>query len=80
MENIKLTKFYEEPKQKYKLISVVLFRLETSYKDSNKYYNGLNLLINNFQKYFPNFYLRIYYDTSVINNFEDKHKNDTIKL
>ena len=69
MEDIKLTKYYEEPEGKYKLISVVLFRLDISYKNPKKYYDGIKLLINDYHKYFPNFYLRIYYDSSVIDNF-----------
>ncbi len=59
---------------------MVIFRLEISYKNTKKYYDGMKILINEYQKYFPNFYLRIYYDSSVTDNYEEKHKNYTLQL
>ncbi len=78
MNLIKLDKQYTEPTEKYNLLSVCVFRLKNSYKKTQIYSKGLSLLINNFEKLFPeNFYLRIYYDTSVLDNNDDNMIEDT---
>jgi hypothetical protein len=64
--DIKCTKSYIEPKNKYNIVSVVVFRLKDNYKSSMQYYNGLKILIEKFPKLLKNFYLRIYYDDSII--------------
>lgn len=68
MEYIKLTKEYIEPTGTYNIISCVVFRLPKSYKNESMYYKGLKVLIDIFRKIFTDFYLRIYYDDSVLNN------------
>ncbi len=80
MEYFKLSNEFIEPKDSYNIISVSLFRLKNSYKNSNIYYEGLNLLVNNFPKILPNFYLRIYYDTSVLENDDENMIDDTKNL
>lgn len=76
----KLTRFYDEPKHKYNLITTVIFFSNTiSYKvDKNKsspyhiYFTGLNNNINDFYKYFDyNFYYRIYFDNSILKKIID---------
>jgi len=68
MDYIKLIPEYNEPAFKYNIISGVLFRMPIGYKNELKYYGGLQLLVKIFRKLFPNFYLRLYYDDSVLNN------------
>ncbi len=68
MDYIKLIPEYIEPEYKYNIVSCVLFRLPKVYKNELKYYNGLKLLVDIFPKIFPKFYLRLYYDESVLNN------------
>lgn len=65
MDNFILTKHYTEPSNTYNLVSVVLFKLSVEYKSFEKYLNGLQLFVDNFETHFPNFYLRIYYDDSI---------------
>ena len=45
---------------------ICVFRMPDPYKDETIYINGLNLMLDNFQKVAPNSILRIYYDDSVI--------------
>jgi len=73
---IKFYKEFKEPIENYNIISCSIFRLIDNYKNENMYTNGLNLLINKFQTLFPNFYLRIYYDKSVLDyTTQNKIKN-----
>jgi hypothetical protein len=72
---IKLYPEFEEPLTSYNLISCTVFRMITSYKEEFKYSDGLRILFENFKSYFPTFYLRIYYDNSVLSN---KNSNSTI--
>lgn len=73
-------RFYTEPVKPYNVISMSLFQLENSYKNNDIYYNGLNYIINNFKKYYPDMYIRLYIDDSVINPiFKKKETNDYIK-
>ena len=65
MNEFILTKYYTEPTEKYNLISTVIFKLKNSYKSFNHYLDGLELLLDDFQKHFPDFYLRLYYDDSI---------------
>jgi hypothetical protein len=80
MDNIILTPRFIEPKDKYNILSVVLFCLKKSYKNQDKYFNGLKGIVENVHKIFPTFYLRIYYDKSVITpTHEDENLNNYIK-
>jgi len=75
---------YEEYKEiinkKYNVISVSVFRLENNYKNEFVYTNGLELLLNKFEKYFPDFYLRVYYDNSVLDYDTPNKKDMTLKI
>lgn len=66
MNDFIITKYYTEPTEKYNLISTVIFKLKNSYKSFNHYLNGLEFMIDNFQTHFPGFYLRLYYDDSIV--------------
>jgi hypothetical protein len=63
---IKFNKEFIEPDDKYNIISCSVFRLIDNYKNENIYTYGLYKLLNNFEKYYQNFYLRVYYDNSVL--------------
>ena len=63
---IKFKKYYTEPNYKYNIVSCCIFLLEKSYKDVYIYYNGLVNIVKNFKKLLPNYYLRIYFDESII--------------
>jgi hypothetical protein len=65
MDTIHLKKYYTEPKEKYNVISVCVFRIINNYRPTYEYYNGLKNLFYTFKKYFPDFYLRVYYDKSI---------------
>jgi hypothetical protein len=81
MNFIELHNEFIEPDFKYNLFSVCVFRLKDKYKESYMYYNGLGVIINNFEKIFPNdYYLRIYYDTSVLDNNDPEMIEDTNKI
>ncbi len=75
MNRVIIKKYYEEPAEKYNIISVCVFRMEKNYKPTTKYYDGLKNLVNIVPELFPDFYLRIYFDASII---ETKHKNAEI--
>lgn len=88
IKNLKLKKYYNEPGNKYNLVSTALFRLKDNYKKMTKYHDLLVNLVDNFDKYFQNingyeFYLRIYFDRSLIkksgNNIIDE-EIDTLWL
>lgn len=66
MDRIQVKKYYEEPRYRYNLISVCVFRIMNSYKETTKYYYGLQTLIKLFPIYFPDFYLRIYHDKTIM--------------
>ncbi|QKF94751.1 hypothetical protein QKU48_gp1293 [Fadolivirus algeromassiliense] len=75
MNNIKLTKYYKEPNNKYDVVSVVAFRLKDNYKSSMIYYTGLKRLVEMMPKHLSGIYLRIYYDDSII---KPQHNNRDI--
>jgi hypothetical protein len=72
------------PPKEYKIISVVFFYKENSYKKENIYLDGLKYIINKFRIIFPNFRLRIYHDNTthnIIKNLINSSKNkDEIEL
>jgi hypothetical protein len=68
MDYIKLFPEYKEPTHKYNVLSCVVFRMPIGYKNELKYFNGLDLLTKILKQLFPYFYLRLYYDESVLNN------------
>jgi hypothetical protein len=71
-------KEFDEPKEDYNIISCTLFRMKDGYKNELKYYDGLKLFIENFQKFLPNFYFRLYYDDSVL-DYETPTKIENTK-
>jgi hypothetical protein len=75
MDTIKLTKYYDEPKEKYNIISVVVFKLRNSYKSVKIYLDGLKKLVKEVPKKFKGYYLRVYFDDSIIT---PEHGNKTI--
>lgn len=79
---VELKKEYEKPTTNYNIVSCCVFRMSGPYKDSVKYYyNGLKTISSNFKKYIPNFYLRIYYDESVISTkHEDERINQEVSI
>jgi hypothetical protein len=60
---------------KYNVISASIFRLEYNYKSVDKYYMGLKMIENSFQTLFPDFYLFLFYDLSIISPI---HKSELI--
>lgn len=71
---MQFTKHYKEPTDKYNLIVCSAFLLESGYKNDYIYYNGLKNLIYDTMKYYPKYYLRIYFDKSIINEKDDRCK------
>ena len=65
MDKIIFKKEYKEPRHRYNILSVCLFIMKKSYKTNNVYVEGLEYTLRNFEKVLPNFYLRIYYDSSI---------------
>lgn len=63
---IKFTNYFNEPSSKYDIVSCCIFLLEQNYKDIYIYYNGLVSIIKNFRRLLPNYYLRIYFDDSLL--------------
>lgn len=59
-------KEYEEPEYDYNVISCTIFRMKNGYKNEYKYYEGLKLFVESFERYLPDFYFRLYYDDSVL--------------
>lgn len=61
-------------------ISTVVYRLNTAYKKTSRYYNGIKRLADIVPKFFPNYYLYIFYDDSVVQpKHKDKKINEEIK-
>jgi hypothetical protein len=78
MKIIELQNLYEEPDKIYNVFSTVIFRLEDPYRESINYYNGLKKIVNLFPETFPGDYLRIYFDTSITDNFiSEQQKEET---
>ena len=57
---------FSEPSERYNIISCTYFRMKTGYKNEYKYYKGLESLVDLFETQMPNFYLRLYYDDSIL--------------
>ena len=80
MNKSNFTKFYTEPKEKYNIVSTVIFRLKNNYKPFIEYYNGLKFLVDNLPSILPDFYLRLYYDDTIsIPNSTNEKVNEEIK-
>ena len=80
LKNLTLAKYYDEPNNKYNIISVSVFRLATNYKPMFLYYSGLRKLIDITPQYFEGYYLRIYFDDSIIKpNYDNDEINNEIK-
>ncbi len=77
---IKYYKEFIEPNDKYNIISCSVFRLIDNYKNEYMYTTGLNRLLNQFELKFPNYYLRIYYDNSVLDYHTQNKKKNTYKI
>ena len=78
-KNLKLYKYYKEPINEYNIVSTVLFRLKDNYKSMSNYYEKIMKLVDNFYDFFPKtFYLRIYFDNSIIIKSGNKLIDDEI--
>lgn len=71
---------FVEPKEKYNIISCSIFRMIDNYKNEYAYINGMHRLLNQFETKFPDYYLRIYYDNSVLDYKTPKKIENTKKL
>ena len=79
MAKLKLYKYYDEPIGNYNIVSTVLFRLEDNYKSMSNYYQKIMKLVDNFYDFFPRtFYLRIYFDNSIVIKSGNKLIDDEI--
>lgn len=65
MDSIVFRKEYIEPKTPYNIMSVCVFQMKKSYKNSYAYISGLKSTIDNLSRVLPGFYLRVYYDNSI---------------
>ena len=73
LENLKIKKYYTEPLDEYNLVSTVIFRLEDNYKEMSLYYKQLEYLVEHFFDFFPkDYYLRLYFDNSIIKKSGNK--------
>jgi hypothetical protein len=83
LDKIKFKKFYTEPSNEYNIFSTVIFRTyESGHRQSLYYYNKLLSLIEHFNVMFPTFYLRIYYDKSIVthkNVDNEEHKKENVE-
>jgi hypothetical protein len=79
MENLKITKYYIEPIEPYNIISVAAFLLKDSYKNIDKYYDGLKTIAMLITTIFPDYYLRIYYDDSLVKFIHNTKINAYVK-
>ncbi len=59
---------YVAPSQPYNIMSVCVFQMKKSYKKIDTYVYGLKYTADTLPKVLPNFYLRVYYDQSILNN------------
>lgn len=86
MNNIVFDKQYKEPSTSYNIVSVCAFVMKKGYKNNDIYSNGLKYTINNFSRFLPDFFLRIYYDSSVeqdgnfMSVLKDAKKNKKVQL
>ena len=71
--------FIEPPEESYNIISCAVFRLRNNYKTEKIYSDGLNRLFIYFQKHYPDYYLRVYYDSSVL-DYTSVNKLENTKL
>jgi hypothetical protein len=69
---------FDEPKDNYDIISCSIFRIINNYKNEHIYVDGLKLLLEKYEKSFPGFYLRVYYDNSVL-DYETSNKIENTK-
>ena len=65
MNSIVFEKQYKEPQKPYNIVSVCAFVMKKGYKKNDIYSDGLRYTIENISKYLPDFFLRIYYDSSI---------------
>lgn len=65
MNKSNFTKYYKEPKEKYNIVSTVIFRIIDNYKPFDHYYTGLKHLVDNLPVLLPKYYLRLYYDDTI---------------
>jgi hypothetical protein len=79
LQNFHLKRYYDEPNHEYNVISTVVFRLENNYKNMGAYYKQIFNMTNNFNQNFPdNFYLRLYFDNSIIKKSDNELINKEI--
>jgi hypothetical protein len=86
MNNIVFDKQFKEPQTPYNIVSVCVFVMKKGYKTNEIYSNGLQYTIQNINKFLPDFFLRIYYDSSIelddkfVKIIKDAKKNKKIQL
>lgn len=66
MEHFIFDKKYSEPDKPYNILSVCVFQMKKSYKKVDTYIQGLKYTAEALPKFLPNFYLRVYYDKSIL--------------
>lgn len=74
MENI-IFRYNKSINKPHNIFSVVAYRLDTNYKAMYRYFRGLRRLTKIVKKSFPNYFLYIFYDDSIVT---PKHENDKI--
>ena len=68
MEHFVFDKQYTTPNKRYNILSVCVFQMKQPYKKVDTYIQGLKYTAETLPKTLPNFYLRVYYDNSVLSN------------
>jgi hypothetical protein len=86
MNEIVFEKQFQEPKTPYNIVSVCVFVMKKGYKTNDIYSDGLQYTIKNINKFLPDFFLRIYYDSSIeqddkfVRIIKDAKKNSKVQL
>lgn len=86
MNKIVFEKQYKEPQTPYNIVSVCVFVMKKGYKKNDIYSDGLQYTIQNIKKFLPDFYLRVYYDSSIeqddklVQIINDAKKNSKVQL
>jgi hypothetical protein len=86
MNKIVFEKQYKEPQTPYNIVSVCVFVMKKGYKTNDIYSDGLRYTIQNIKKFLPDFFLRVYYDSSIeqddkfVKIINDAKKNSQVQL
>lgn len=60
--------FKYDPNKKYNIISLSLFKMTEGYKNFNIYINGFKNIIQFRNKYMPDFIIRLFVDSTILND------------